>query len=81
MTITVYSQPSCVQCVATYRELDRLGLAYEVVDLSQDDAAMDMVRGLGYRQAPVVMASADDHWAGFRPDRLAQLVASLKQAA
>ena len=28
MTITVYSKPSCVQCTATYRALDKLGLAF-----------------------------------------------------
>ncbi|MGO7969083.1 glutaredoxin domain-containing protein, partial [Rhizobium ruizarguesonis] len=26
MTITVYSKPACVQCTATYRDLDRLGV-------------------------------------------------------
>ena len=30
MTITIYSQPSCVQCPATYKALDKLGLDYEV---------------------------------------------------
>lgn len=78
MKITVYTQPSCVQCVATYRELDRMGLAYDVVDLSQDDAAMEQVKALGYRQAPVVMVG-EDHWSGFRPDKLAML--SLPKAA
>ena len=32
MTITIYSQPSCVQCTATYKALDKLGLDYDVVD-------------------------------------------------
>ena len=30
--ITVYSKPSCVQCVATTRELDRKGIKYDYVD-------------------------------------------------
>lgn len=80
MTITVYSQPSCVQCVATYRELDRQGVAYTVVDLSKDESAMQMVLGLGYRQAPVVMAG-DDHWAGFRPDKIMAIVSQYAKAA
>lgn len=80
MKVTVYSQPSCVQCVATYRELDRLGVTYEVIDLSKDDESMQMVLGLGYRQAPVVIAG-DDHWAGFRPDRLSQLAVHFSKAA
>lgn len=76
MTITVYSKPSCVQCVATYRALDQSGIAYQIVDLSVDEAALQQVRGLGYAQAPVVV-TGDDHWAGFRPDKIKALVRQL----
>ncbi|MBQ2259975.1 MAG: glutaredoxin-like protein NrdH [Loktanella sp.] len=72
MTITVYSKPACVQCTATTRALEARGLDYNLIDLTQDDAAMDRVSALGYRQAPVVIAG-DDHWAGFRPDLIGQL--------
>jgi glutaredoxin-like protein NrdH len=72
MTITVYSKPACVQCTATTRALDAKGLSYDVIDLTQDAAAMEMVQSLGYRQAPVVIAG-EDHWAGFRPDMIGRL--------
>lgn len=72
MSITVYSKPACVQCVATYRALDQRGLSYEVIDLSEDDDAMEKVTALGYRQVPVVVAG-DQHWAGFRPDMIGAL--------
>lgn len=72
MTITVYSKPACVQCTATTRALDAKGLAYDLIDLTQDAAAMEKVTSLGYRQAPVVIAG-DDHWAGFRPDMIGRL--------
>lgn len=72
MTITVYSKPACVQCTATTRALDARGLSYSVVDLTEDTDAFDMVTGLGYRQAPVVVAG-DSHWAGFRPDMISRL--------
>lgn len=71
--LTVYSKPACVQCDATYRALDKRGIAYEVVDLSTDDAALEAVRALGYQQAPVVVVSPSEHWSGFRPERLAAL--------
>lgn len=61
MTITVYSKPSCVQCTATYRALDRAGLSYDVVDLSADEQALAQVLELGYQQAPVVFAD-DEHY-------------------
>ena len=47
MTVTVYTKPACVQCNATYRALDKKGIAYEVVDMSQDPAALERVRALG----------------------------------
>ncbi len=72
MTITVYSKPACVQCTATTRALDARGVSYEIIDLTQDAAAMELVQGLGYRQAPVVMAG-EEHWAGFRPDMIGRL--------
>ena len=58
-----------VQCKATYRALDRKGLAYDVVDVTVDADALALVRSLGYVQAPVVVAG-EDHWSGFRPDRI-----------
>ncbi len=73
--ITVYSKPSCVQCTATTRELDRKGIPYEYVDLTEDDAARDLVQGLGYMQAPVVVAG-EDHWSGFRPDKIGLLASA-----
>lgn len=73
MTITVFSKPACVQCTATTRALDAKGIVYDVIDLTQDPAAMRQVQDLGYRQAPVVIAG-DAHWAGFRPDMIGQLV-------
>ncbi|MBJ8338213.1 MULTISPECIES: glutaredoxin-like protein NrdH [Antrihabitans] len=75
MTITVYTKPACVQCTATYRALDKAGIEYSVVDISQDAEARDYVMALGYLQAPVVVAE-DSHWSGFRPDRIKALVTS-----
>lgn len=72
MSITVYSKPSCVQCVATYRALDRQGINYQIIDLTEDSHALDTVRGLGYQQVPVVVAG-NDHWSGFRPDKISAL--------
>ena len=72
MTVTVYTKPACVQCNATYRALDKKGIAYQSVDISQDPAALERVRSLGYMQAPVVITEKD-HWSGFRPDKINEL--------
>ncbi|AYD91033.1 glutaredoxin-like protein NrdH [Actinomyces sp. 2119] len=80
MAITVYSKPNCVQCSATYRALDKAGLAYRTVDVTQDAEALEQVRALGYAQAPVVTAGGD-HWSGFRPDRIKALAAAAEAVA
>ena len=72
MSITVYSKPACVQCTATYKALDKQGIAYQKVDITLDSEARDYVMALGYLQAPVVVAE-HDHWSGFRPDRIKAL--------
>jgi glutaredoxin-like protein NrdH len=76
-TITVYTKPACEQCHATEKALDKAGLAYELVDLTEDSTARDFVMSLGYTSAPVVIAGGQ-HWSGFRPDRIK---AAVNQAA
>lgn len=71
-SITVYSKPGCVQCTATTRELERRGLTYDTIDISADEEALRRVLLLGHSQAPVVVAG-DEHWSGFRPDRIGEL--------
>ncbi|ANI91896.1 MAG TPA: glutaredoxin-like protein NrdH [Dietzia timorensis] len=72
MSITVYTKPACVQCNATYRALDKQGLDYEVVDITEDSDAREYVMALGHLQAPIVVAG-EDHWSGYRPDRIKAL--------
>lgn len=70
--ITVYTKPNCVQCNATYRSLDQLKLAYDVVDLTKDADAMNFVLSLGHKSAPIVVTETDN-WSGFRPDKIQAL--------
>lgn len=79
MTITVYTKPACVQCNATYKALDKQGLDYEIVDITEVPEARDYVMALGYLQAPVVVAGGE-HWSGFRPDRIRDIAAAGQSA-
>lgn len=74
MTITVYSAAACVQCSATYREMEKQGLFYTVINVDETPAAREDLARLGYRQLPVVTAG-ESHWSGFRPDRIRALAA------
>lgn len=75
MTVTVYTKPACVQCNMTYRALDKLGVNYNTVDVTEDAAALELIKGLGYMQAPVVIAG-EAHWSGFQPDRINALASA-----
>lgn len=74
MTVTVYAKPGCPPCNATIKALEKLHIAYVRLDVTDNPAALEACQALGYLSAPVVVAG-DDHWQGFRPDRIAALVA------
>lgn len=69
MTV-VYSKPQCVQCDRTIKALDSRGIDYKVVDMTEDASALGYVKEMGYLQAPVVVLDGDNHWSGFRPDKI-----------
>lgn len=72
--VTLFTKSGCVQCVATYRKLTAKGIAFETVDVSADENALEFVKSLGYSQVPVVVVG-DHHWSGFDPDRIDALAA------
>jgi glutaredoxin-like protein NrdH len=54
--------------------MQKINVSYREVDLSENEEAYQMVKALGYSSAPVVFAG-DDHWSGFRPERIQSLAA------
>ena len=75
MSITVYSKPSCPRCTATTRLLDRLEANYQVIDVTADAAAYELVVSLGYNEAPVVITDIG-HWSGYRIEQIRAAVAA-----
>jgi glutaredoxin-like protein NrdH len=71
---TVYTKPNCVQCEQTKRYMEKNGIEYNTVDITEDQEAFEMVLGLGFRSAPVVITPTDS-WSGFRPDKINLLAA------
>lgn len=71
--IVVYTKTACPQCNATKRTLTRLHVPFRAVDVGADPSARDVVVELGYKALPVVVLPDGRHWAGFRPDRIAEL--------
>jgi glutaredoxin-like protein NrdH len=72
--VTVYTKPSCVQCDATKRMMDKLKIEYTTIDITVDTEAFDMIVAKGFKSAPVVITD-DDSWAGFNPDKISELAA------
>lgn len=72
MAVTVYTKPNCVQCDATKRTMDKLGIKYSTVDITVDTEAYDMIISKGFQAAPVVITD-DDAWSGFNPDKISGL--------
>jgi glutaredoxin-like protein NrdH len=70
--VIVYTLPACVQCDSTKRLLNKNEIPYSEIDLSKDADALALVKTMGYTAAPVVVAG-DEHWSGFRPDKLSTL--------
>lgn len=71
-SVVVYTLPECQSCRMTKMKLDQAGISYTVVDLNQDDAALERIKTLGHLQAPVVEADSTS-WSGFRPDLITAL--------
>ncbi|MBT1172176.1 glutaredoxin family protein [Bifidobacterium sp. MA2] len=83
MTVTVFTKPRCPQCDATKRQLAKLGIPFETVDLSENPSTLEQLQAAGFRQAPVVI-TPDNSWTGYRPDlirELAKVQAASQQAA
>lgn len=68
--VTVYAQPNCMGCAATERALKKADVAYEKIDLSERPDLIEMFKGQGLTQAPVVTTSSGDAWSGYNPSKL-----------
>lgn len=71
---TVYTKPACVQCDATKRLMDNLGISYEAIDITKDEEAYTRLVDMGYQSVPVVITN-NGSWSGFQPDKINLLAA------
>ena len=72
---TVYSKPSCIQCEMTKMYLNQHKIKFETVDVFENEGVLEKIKSYGFQGMPVVVL--DDNfanaWAGYNPDRLAEL--------
>ena len=74
INVTVYTDPADIRCAATLDALGVAGIKHEVIDINVDEKALEVVRGLGYFETPVVVTSVGVHWDGLRQDKIDILV-------
>jgi glutaredoxin-like protein NrdH len=58
----------------TKRYMDKNGIEYDTVDITENPEALEMILGLGFSSAPVVISDKGS-WAGFQPDKINLLAA------
>lgn len=78
MLVTVYTTPNCVQCMTTKRQMDKLGIRYDVIDLTQHPDKLEEFREKGYTQAPIVTTDTKT-WSGYRHEKIQSLADYLKR--
>lgn len=72
MVVTLYSKDQCVQCDATKRKFRELGIAYVEKNAIEH---LELLKGeLGYMGAPVVVLDNGQHWSGYRPDLIKEII-------
>ena len=79
MTVTVFTKPHCPQCDATKRQLTKLGVPFETVDLTQNPSTLEQLQAAGFQQAPVVI-TPDNSWTGYRPDLIREVAQQVAAA-
>jgi glutaredoxin-like protein NrdH len=58
----------------TKKYMDKNGISYSAVDITEDKEALDLIMGMGFSSVPVII-SEKGSWAGFQPDRINFLAA------
>ena len=70
--VVVYTTPNCPQCMTTKRMMDKKGIEYRVVDLTENTDKLEEFREQGFTQAPIVTTDVKT-WSGFRFDKIESL--------
>ena len=76
MLITVWTLPNCVQCEATKRQMTKLGIRHEVMNLEQHPEMLEEFKAQGLTAAPIVVTDIKK-WSGYRHDKIVSLAKHL----
>ena len=71
--IILYSKDNCIQCTMTKKFLATHHVKFEEKNINQNPEYISQLKSAGFMQMPVVKASGQNAFSGFRPDKLNQL--------
>lgn len=74
MSVTVWSKTPCVQCNAVKRQLKKGNVPFEEKMLEDHPEQLEAFKAAGLMQAPVVVATGVETFAGNNPDAVAAVV-------
>jgi len=77
MRVTVWTTQSCVQCIQTKKQFDKLGVRYDEMALEQHPDKLEEFKAKGLMQAPIIETDTKT-WTGFRLDKIQSLARYLK---
>lgn len=70
--VKLYTQEGCPDCRRVESFFKRNNVAFEVLNIREDEAALNRVKELGYTGTPVIEANGQ-HWKGYDPEKLVTL--------
>jgi glutaredoxin-like protein NrdH len=82
MKVELFSKSGCMGCFASELMLEEKGIGFEILMMDEDQEALDFVKSLGFKQAPVIVVYNENNvvssWSGFQPDKIEGLEKLLK---
>lgn len=81
--VTIYTRYDCQPCRLTKVFFEARGIDYREINVEDEPAGLNFVKGMGYQSAPVIVVDFNvegmegEHWTGLRPDKLEQLAKSI----
>jgi glutaredoxin-like protein NrdH len=75
--VTIYTTPNCVQCNQTKKLMDKLGIIYTTVDLTEHPEKLAEFKQQGLMAAPIVTTDVKV-WSGFKYEKINSLATYIK---
>ena len=70
--VVIYTTPNCSQCMMTAKTMDKFGIVYDKVDLTQHPDLLERFKEMGHMSAPIVVTDKKT-WSGLSNEKIKSL--------